>query len=118
MDRLPLSLLESGAGKLAPAMRAKVNAALLKAGLDGNGRFAKAERGYAKALDVLQRFGIELGEVVNAGRFRRDADTLNVDISFSNPDDAFSPADITNSMLAIQYTKLRSNSFEVVAYLS
>jgi len=100
-------------------VRQKANAKLSRAGLDGNGRFRKPEMAYSKALTVLSEFGIELGEVVSSHLFQaRPSGTLNVDLAFSNPEDSFSPAAITNSVLHLQFTELRKDHFEAVAYLS
>ena len=94
------------------------NDALQRKGLDGNGRFEKPTRGYTLALDILADFGIELGEVVSSHLFNRESGSLNVDLAFTNPIDSFSPVQIRNTMLHLQYTRLDDGRYEVLAYLT
>ena len=94
------------------------NDAMRRKGLDGNGRFEKPTRGYTLALDILGDFGIELGEVVSSHLFNRESGSLNVDLAFTNPADSFSPMQISNTMLHLQYTRLDDARYEVLAYLT
>jgi hypothetical protein len=108
-----------GNGKLDRGLRGQINKALIRGGLDGNGRFRKPEQGYSKALDILDTFDIELDEVVSSHLFSaRPTGTVRVDLAFTNRSDLFSPVSITNSLLYLQFTELREGVFEVVAYLS
>jgi len=54
----------------------------------------------------------------SASRFMGDDGRANFDIALSNPTDAFSPTDITNSMLAVTWHKHDSGRYEVIAVLS
>jgi len=103
--------------KLTPAIRNKVAREFKKAGLDGNGRFVKPERGYVAALDILSKYGIELGGVVDSHRFKGDKGSVSVDLAWSNKEDPFSPTPMT-SMLALSFYKLDDDKYEVLAYLS
>ena len=94
------------------------NDAMRRKGLDGNGRFEKPIRGYTLALGILADFGIELGEVVSSHLFNRESGSLNVDLAFTNPADSFSPMQISNTMLYLQYTRLDNDRYEVLAYLT
>ncbi len=105
-------------GKLSNKIRRMINDKLNRVGLDGNGRFQTAQKGYVRAIDVLQSFVIELGEVVSSSSFRRDANQFNVHLAFKNMDDPFSPSDIQNTMLHISYTKLEDDRYEVLAYMT
>ena len=105
-------------GKLSNKIRRMINDKLNRVGLDGNGRFQTPQKGYVRALDVLQSFGIELGEVVSSFNFRKDANQFNVHLAFKNMDDPFSPSDIQNTMLHISYTKLEDDRYEVLAYMT
>lgn len=109
---------EPEANRLERATRLRINERFNAVGLDGNGRFGRAEDGYVRALDVLSEFGIELGEVVNSHLFSPDDNTLNIRMAFSNPDDSFSPAEIENSLLHLTYHKLNGRRYEVLAYMS
>jgi len=105
--------------RLDSGTRRKANAGLIRAKLDGNGRFRKPEAAYSLALDVLRDYGIELGEMVSSHLFNpRPQGTVTVDLAFSNAEDPFSPEPITNTVLYLQYTELRDGVFEAVAYLS
>ncbi len=100
-------------------LRQKINRAMEKKGLDGNGRFRKPQEGYSRAVDVMQEHGIELDEVVSSHLFSpRPSGTVKADLAFTNEADRFSPVSITNSMLYLQYTEVSDDRFEVVAYLS
>lgn len=116
--------------KLSNELRAKINGifASRSSGLDGNRPWAKAQHGFAHAVDILQEHGIELDGVVNAHQFEpRTNGTARVGLAFSNPRDAFSPISINNSLLVVSFAPFgdtydphdRTNTkFEVVAYLS
>jgi len=107
------------AGKrLDQGVRREINQALIRAGMDGNGRFRSAQQGYSRAVDVLQDEGIELDEVVSSHLFNQPSGTIKADIAYTNYGDLFSPVSISNSILYLQYTELRPDVFEVVAYLS
>jgi hypothetical protein len=105
-------------GKLDDRTRRSANAAMSRKGLDGNGRFIKAINALSLALETLDDFGIELGEVVISHMFSPESNTLNIDLAFTNPADSFSPVSITNSMLHLSYTRLDNDRFEVLAYLT
>lgn len=98
--------------------RTRANAALVKAGLDGNKSFREVGEAIAVIFSVLQKEGIEQDEVLNAQRYSGDKGQHNIDLAFSNPDDSFSPIPISNSMLSLQWYKRESGTYEVVAYLS
>lgn len=104
--------------RLDSRVRRQANAALIRAGLDGNGRFRKIGEALAKAFDVLNDFGIEPDEVLSAHKFPEAKGRANVELAFKNPEDPFSPEPIANSMLAIQWTELTPGRVEAVAYLS
>lgn len=104
--------------RLDQGARREINSLLIRAGLDGNGRFRSAQQGYARAVDVLQDEGIELDEVVSSHLFNQSSGTIRADIAFTNYTDRFSPISIENSVLYLQYTELRDGVYEVVAYLS
>ena len=105
--------------RLDRSLRQKINRAMERKGLDGNGRFRKPEEGYSRAVDVMQEHGIELDEVVSSHLFSpRPSGTVRADIALTNEADRFSPVSITNSMLYLQYTEVSDDRFEVVAYLS
>lgn len=104
--------------RLDQGVRREINGLLIRAGLDGNGRFRSAQQGYSRAVDVLQDEGIELDEVVSSHLFNQPSGTIKADIAFTNYADLFSPVSISNSILYLQYTELRDGVYEVVAYLS
>ena len=109
---------QSGSKRLDQGVRREINSLLIRAGLDGNGRFRSAQQGYARAVDVLQDEGIELDEVVSSHLFNQPSGTIRADLAFTNYTDRFSPISIDNSVLYLQYTELRDGVYEVVAYLS
>lgn len=129
-DRIPRTTMASdvakayaaklaASSKLSDRKRADINNALVKAGLDGNGRFNKPEAAYSRALDVLADYGIELDTVVSSHLFKnRPTVVIPIRVAFSNPDDPFSPVSISNSMLYFQSTELRPGAFEAVVYMS
>lgn len=104
--------------KLDARTKSQATAALIKAGMDGNGRFRTLGEALSRAGDVLAQFGIEWGEVINSHSLNKPAGSVNVDLAKTNNEDPFSPADIANSRLAFQWYTLDNNQFEVVAYLS
>lgn len=99
-------------------LRSTINAALNKAGLDGNTYFAKSSAGFVRAVEILAKFGIELDEVVSSHLFSGARGRMAVDLAFTNPEDSFSPISISNSMLTLSFHEMESGQFEVIAYLS
>ncbi len=99
-------------------LRMKANAALDKAGLDGNTFFRKAEHGDSTAVEVIGKFGIEINEAPNSLMFTRPSGRFTIDLAWSNPGDPFSPEPIPNSMLVVTFHQMESGNFEVTAYLS
>lgn len=104
--------------RLDSSLRQRVNAALEKAGFDGNGRWSRIGQALTDAHVVMGRFGIEPAEVANSHHLRQPKGALRMDIAFSNPDDAFSPDEISNSVLSFNWEDLGGGRYEVVAYLS
>ena len=104
--------------RLDNSTRQKVNADLMKKGLDGNLAFQRLGQALNVIAEVLQDAGLEQAEVFSASRFMGDDGRANFDIALSNPTDSFSPTDITNSMLAVTWHKHDSGRYEVIAYLS
>ena len=104
--------------KVTTKLKGEIAKAFAKHGLDGNGTFVKPEHGYAKALDVLGDFGIEMAGVVDSMRFRGEKNQFTLDLAWTNKADSFSPTEIANSMLAVSWYKRREDSYEVLAYLS
>ena len=106
-------------GKIDRKTRTEANRELVRAGLDGNGRFRKPEHAYSKAIDVIGNYGIELDDIVSSHLFQaRPSGTIVVHLAFSNDEDPFSPMSIGNSTLYLQFTELSPGKFEAVAYLS
>lgn len=124
-SQIRLSDFESNWGRTAAAgvrldntSRQKVNADLMKNGLDGNLAFQRIGQALNVIAEVLQDAGLEQAEVFSASRFMGDDGRANFDIALSNPTDPFSPTPVANSMLAITWHKHDSGRYEVLAYLS
>lgn len=105
----------SDGSKLPGPVRKKVNLALTQAGFDGNGRFHSTGQAVAKAAEVLAKFDIEWGEVLDSFRLRQPSGRMTIDLA-SRTEDPFSPVDIQNTALAFQWTSV-SSGIEVIAYL-
>ncbi len=107
------------AARLDSGTKSKANRALIRAGLDGNTYYRKAEHGFQKALQVLSdQFHLEQDGVGNSFVFTQPSGRLTQDLAFSNLQDPFSPVSIDNSMLVLTFHQMQSGNFEVVAYLS
>ena len=117
-QRVAARYLSSASARLTPKAKSATNAALIRAGMDGNGRFKSPGEALGKASEVLAANGMEWGEVINSLPLRQPQGRMNIGIAMSNPDDPFSPTDINSSALAIQWYQLDGGAFEVVAYLS
>jgi hypothetical protein len=97
--------------------RRKANAALIRKGFDGNSRFRSMSQALSEAMGVLSDFGIEADEVLSAWTYKPKTGTNSINLAFSNPEDSFSPVQISNSTLYISWTELETG-YEVIAYLS
>lgn len=117
-QRVAARYLSAAAARIAPKTRGATNAALIKAGMDGNGRFNSPGAALGKASEVLAANGMEWGEVINSLPLRQPVGRMNISLAMSNPSDPFSPTDINSSALAIQWYQLDGGAYEVVAYLS
>lgn len=105
--------------RLNASLRQTINADLVRAGLDGNGKFQEIGQGLSKIGEVLARHGFQVGDVLNANLFMSDQGTRNFRLEKMNQGDSFSPFEVTNSMLALQwYKKKEADRVEVIAYLS
>jgi hypothetical protein len=98
--------------------REVINQALRKAGFDGNGRFKSIGQALNVASGVLRKYGFEWGQVNSADLFRSPRGSTLIRLAKKDPDDPFSPTDVSNSGLSFSWEELSKNSFEVVAYLS
>lgn len=98
--------------------RAKANADLSSSGLDGNKSFKSIGTAINAITAALDQNGLELDDVPSADLFRGDSGRRTLRVAWSNPDDAFSPDSIENTMLSIQWYKHQSGNYEVTAYLS
>jgi len=117
-QRVAARYLAAAPTRLSPKVRSAVNAALIRAGMDGNGRFKSPGEALGKASEVLAANGMEWGDVINSFPLRQPTGRMNIHLALSNPVDPFSPTDITSSMLAVQWYQLDGGAYEVVAYLS
>ena len=116
--RIAARYLAAAVAKLDQKTKSAVTAALIKAGMDGNGRFVTLGNALSRAGDVLAKFGIEWGEVINSFPLKAPKGSLNIDLAKTNLEDSFSPTDIGNTRLAFQWYTLDNGQYEVVAYLS
>lgn len=113
-----LSIVAANLNKLETALRQSVNAHLIKAGFDGNTPWPRLGQGLTHLTSVLSDEGIEVLSTFNSHLFMSDDGTVRMDIAFANAADPFSPVDIHNSILVIQYHKHQSGRYEIVSYLS
>lgn len=104
--------------RLGPSLKRSINTDLRKAGFDGNGRFIKIGHALTIAFRVLSKHGFEPDETLNAHLFREDKGFRALNVAMSNEDDPFSPESVTNSALAFSWTKLDTDRYEVIAYMS
>jgi len=95
----------------------EINADLRKAGLDGNGRFRSVGHAHSAAGNVLEKHGFEFTDMLDSWKVRDQSAHLHLDVSQSNPQDPFSPVEVSNTAMGFQFTKLDENRVEVVAYL-
>jgi len=110
MDELPVNVDRS--------RRNKINGQFNQNGLDGNTYFNRKEEGLTKALEILQKSGIEQDEVVDGFLMGKDSGKLTLDLAWTNPHDSMNPTSIRNTVLVLAWHKLESGRFEVTAYLS
>ncbi len=99
-------------------IKAQATDDLNSAGLDGNKSFKTFGAAMNAITAALDKNGIELDDVPSADLFKGDSGRRTMRLAWSNPDDAFSPESIGNSMLSIQWSKHQSGNYEVTAYLS
>jgi hypothetical protein len=97
------------------AIRTKINAALIRSGMDGNGRFRSTGEALSKINRVLEVFRIEWDEVLQSFLLNQPSGRMNISLA-SQTDDHFSPVSIRSTSLAFHWTTLESG-IEVVAYL-
>ena len=104
--------------KLDRKARETINRDLRRAGFDGKGRFPSIGRALNVAHNVLEKHGFEWGQVTSADLFRsRPGGTQMILVAKKDFKDPFSPEEVENSALSFQWTELRKDRFEVVAYM-
>jgi hypothetical protein len=94
----------------------RVNASLIRAGLDGNTRFRTPSEALARANKVLSDYGLEWDEVINSFQLKQPKGRMNIYLALSNQDDPFSPTSVGNTALAFFWDTLEKG-IEAVAYL-
>jgi hypothetical protein len=116
------------ASRLDSKLRSRINRYLSQdKRTNGNHPNRKAQDGYAAALDILARFGIQIDMVVNNFQFESGLQgTLRVELAFGT-EDPFSPDPIANSLLLVGWAPFgdtgssgdrTQTKFETVAYLT
>lgn len=100
--------------------RRAINAAFSTKGLGGRVRYEKPAHGYADATHILGDFGIELQQPAHGMVFNPEDGTASFDLLWSNPDDPYSPQELTNSMLVVGWHRHMTGhgTYEVTAYMS
>jgi hypothetical protein len=102
-------------------LRQKINADLSARGLDGNGRFPESDSGVSVIWEVLDGYGLVIGEVVSKNSFMgsNGRRSLGIQRKGANPQDPFTPGeDIDNSAVAYTWYEREPDNFEILAYLS
>ena len=117
-QRVAARYLSAAAARISPKTKSATNAALIRAGMDGNGRFKSPGEALGRASKVLAANGMEWGEVINSLPLQQPKGRMNIGLAMSNPVDPFSPTDINSSALAVQWYPLDGGAYEVVADLS
>lgn len=104
--------------KLDKQDRAMINESLVRAGLDGNGRFRSVGMALSAASDVLDDYGLEPDEVLSAWKFSGPSGHTQIRVAESNRNDPFSPVPVENSVLAFSWHQLAEGRWEALAYMS
>jgi len=116
IDVVALHEAKDNLSKLTPKERKTVNAALRKAGLDGNTVFRSPNAGLMAVTGVMSKHGFEYTDY---GGFKPDSGgTKRIDFERSNKADPFSPTSIANSIIWFSWYRHRETSYECIAYLS
>jgi hypothetical protein len=115
--------LAEAAGRLNPKLKRAINKDLESAGFGGKKKFRKIGDAVAKALEVLNKHGLEQDEVLSTDKFRSHnkdgvmgGRTL-INVAASDPKNAFAPAPISGTGLSMSWTEMGKN-VEVIAYMS
>ena len=110
--------------KLSNSERNKIGAAFKQAGLDGNGRFEKKERGLAAVTNALDSLGFQL-DMVSGDMIMGDSGSRNFIFRRKNApgQDPFTQTnEISNSRIVFTWENLASQGqpvkFEILAYAS
>ena len=98
-------------------VKSLVNAALIRAGLDGNRRFRTPGEALARANTALSEHGLEWDEVINSHQLSQPKGRLNISLALSNANDPFSPTSVGNTALAFFWDTLEEGKIEAIAYL-
>jgi len=104
--------------KLDKQDRAMINESLIRAGLDGNGRFRSVGMALSAASGVLDDYGLEPDEVLSAWKFSGPSGHTQIHVAQSNRSDPFSPTPIGNSVLAFSWHQHGEGRWEALAYMS
>ena len=99
----------------------KMNSDLVSAGLDGNGRFQSVSQALSKMWGVLAEYGYEPGSFTDMYEFSNDEGNVTLEIRKTNQEDAFSPEDVDNRLVAFQWYTHETDGnglVEGLAYIS
>ena len=115
--RVATRFLAAKDARLDPKVKSLANAALIRAGLDGNRRFRTPGEALSRANNALSEHGLEWDEVINSFQLNQPKGRLNISIALSNSDDPFSPTSVGNTALAFFWDTLAEGKIEAIAYL-
>jgi len=104
--------------KLDKRDRAAISKSLVRAGLDGNGRFRSVGMALSAASGVLGDHGLEPDEVLSAWKFQGQSGSTQIRVARINPNDPFSPMPVKNSALAFSWHQHGEGKWEALAYMS
>lgn len=109
----------NASGRLSAAAKRKINADLIAAGFDGNGRFKTMTAALSTLKGVLSKHGIEEDEVFSADRFRYPSGQESFRVAFSNREEPMSPQSIDNASISWQWHRHKDTTdlYEIVSYV-
>jgi hypothetical protein len=111
--------MEELSPRVSKSERQEINADLDASGFGGQRHFRSIGEALNVADGVLQKHGLEWGEVNSADNFREDNGHRGIVLARSNREDPFSPAELENTVLAFSWTRMDDDDYryEVIAYL-
>lgn len=119
-----LDFIKKDDDKLLKPERKSITEAMVRAGMDGKGRFDKIDHAISKLSEILYDNGFEFDDIMSSHKFMAESNSTTIPIARITGD-PHAPVPVKNSKISLSWHLMGSSSedkskrkYEIVAYMS